>query len=291
MRCGAPPQWGPRPPSHGLTAASLSSAEGDTKKEGRGREPRKRGPGKRGRKVGWGAGRRRVRLAPAGTRPCPDRHPPCRAADPGPPAPTASRSTRTASGVSFAGGGRRDVGLRSCFSLTKPSRRGPLRGGAGRRCVRPGPEPRPAPVLGARTPSGAGFVTPSLERGVGGLCPHLRAPRVCDSPCGFAVHWSRLVADTLAPVSVTQGILDKFKDSFTARWVGRLGSKHLPRFGLVPSTVHALPGSPLSHPRPAPACPSASLLPWLRVLSAQRPRRLRWAPGHTLGSLALTVPG
>ncbi|XP_011370907.1 cilia- and flagella-associated protein 46, partial [Pteropus vampyrus] len=35
-------------------------------------------------------------------------------------------------------------------------------------------------------------------------------------------------ADTLTPVSVTQGILDKFKDSFTARWAGRLGSKHLP---------------------------------------------------------------
>ncbi|XP_074194762.1 LOW QUALITY PROTEIN: cilia- and flagella-associated protein 46 [Rhinolophus sinicus] len=34
--------------------------------------------------------------------------------------------------------------------------------------------------------------------------------------------------DELTPVSVTQEILDKFKDRFTARWTGHLGNKHLP---------------------------------------------------------------
>ncbi|KAF6317002.1 cilia and flagella associated protein 46 [Rhinolophus ferrumequinum] len=34
--------------------------------------------------------------------------------------------------------------------------------------------------------------------------------------------------DELTPVSVTQEILDKFRDTFTARWTGHLGNKHLP---------------------------------------------------------------
>ncbi|KAM5241604.1 cilia- and flagella-associated protein 46 isoform 3-T3 [Hipposideros larvatus] len=34
--------------------------------------------------------------------------------------------------------------------------------------------------------------------------------------------------DVLTPVSVTQEILDKFRDTFTARWTGHLGNKHVP---------------------------------------------------------------
>lgn len=72
-----------------------------------------------------------------------------------------------------------------------------------------------------------------------------------------------LTAEMLAPVSVTQEILEKFRDTFTARWVGHLGNKRSPRFASGPRGHRgrlADQGRPLP-PRSAPL-PSGSLLPW-----------------------------
>lgn len=55
-------------------------------------------------------------------------------------------------------------------------------------------------------------------------------------------HQSLVIADELTPVSVTQEILDKFRDTFTARWTGHLGNKHLPR-SVGPCAVCRAPGS------------------------------------------------
>ncbi|KAK7804544.1 hypothetical protein U0070_002601 [Myodes glareolus] len=42
-------------------------------------------------------------------------------------------------------------------------------------------------------------------------------------------------AEELSPVSITQEILEKFRETYTARWTGHLGSHSIPRLG---------PGSP-----------------------------------------------
>jgi hypothetical protein len=66
-----------------------------------------------------------------------------------------------------------------------------------------------------------------------------------------------LSTEMLSPISVTQNILEKFHDSFTAHWVGHLGSQNFPRFGFgFPTAKSPKPCSgeqlaPLSGPLPS----------------------------------------
>lgn len=120
------------------------------------------------------------------------------------------------------------------------------------------------------------------------------SPRVRQSAC--VCHHSLVVADVLTPVSVTQEILDKFRDTFTARWTGHLGNKHLPRLALGPHATHGrvlptrgccppCPAGPLPLPQ-APSCPDPIgpvAPPAQQLLASDR-------PPHTLGSLAFEGP-
>lgn len=136
---------------------------------------------------------------------------------------------------------------------------------------------------------------PRLSGEVGGDGRGHAVPRVCGRAC--VCHHSLVVADVLTPVSVTQEILDKFRDTFTARWTGHLANKHVPRLALGPHAIHSggirepaggccppCPPGPLPLPQaascPDPVCPVEP--PAQQLLVSDRP--------HTLGSLAFEGP-
>ncbi|XP_025774064.1 cilia- and flagella-associated protein 46 [Puma concolor] len=77
------------------------------------------------------------------------------------------------------------------------------------------------------------------------------------------------VIDMRTPVSVTREILERFRDSFTALWVGHLGNTHFPRSVSGPPPNPEPPFYPGNHtPTPPPEAPVV------------RPLVIRqWAPG------------
>ena len=64
----------------------------------------------------------------------------------------------------------------------------------------------------------------------------------CHLPCARVGHSSRVcpapatLAEMLTPVSVTRDILEKFRDTFTARWAGHLGKRPFPRCAWTPAS-------------------------------------------------------
>ena len=72
----------------------------------------------------------------------------------------------------------------------------------------------------------------------------------------------------LTPVSVTREILERFRDTFTGKWTGHLGSQQFPRLasGLRPQETRPLP--------PWPPCFLSPFLPARRRLEPQRPMDL-----------------
>lgn len=236
-RRGEPPLCGPA-----TSRPLLSLADGDVRKEARGRALRKRGPGKGGAQVGGRGplGRAGPQDVPttssvlAGQR-VPDRRPRLRPGPlrqlqmyplPDPPRPLPSREPVVL------------VLLDRDQSSWTPTRRPWAQVSA----------PRPLPVgLSSGNPGlyivhkgGRTLVPASCQscRHHACVCPAepqgARLPpqppllHVCDTGPVLRPH-PLVIADLLAPVSVTQGILDKFRDTFTARWAGHLGKQHFPR--------------------------------------------------------------
>ena len=76
-------------------------------------------------------------------------------------------------------------------------------------------------------------VPTSSKRGVGrALGQACCCPRPRPRSSALLAHRSIPVAEMLTPVFVTREILERFRDTFTALWVGHLGNKHLPRLVL-----------------------------------------------------------
>lgn len=125
------------------------------------------------------------------------------------------------------------------------------------------------------------------------------AHRCCPAPLLWQSSWvfhrhPILVAEMLTPVTVTREILDKFKETFTARWVGHLGKKLFPRFGLGSQDV-VLQGATCT--RVGALDMKATVLGLHWASSPPLPPEPPFCPGtltflhQTLGSLASVVPG
>lgn len=59
-------------------------------------------------------------------------------------------------------------------------------------------------------------------------------PVAAPSTPSHSGHRLILVAEMLTPVSVTREILERFRDTFTGKWTGHLGSKQFPRLASGP---------------------------------------------------------
>lgn len=111
---------------------------------------------------------------------------------------------------------------------------------------------------------------PGARHTKGPPCPHPRRP-FCHHPI--------LVAEMLTPVSVTREILERFRDTFTAKWTGHLGNKQFPRLasGLRPRETPSPPA--LTPCFLSPFLTARRRLEPQRPAGARPPARLQGPPG------------